>query len=256
MRCCKVYCTYFGRRRGEFTSSPANAQEAYEVFRKNLEYDMDFDCGVENMDIIIVNNYSVEITRECENWLNKINDSEYKYGRIIVVHRENKGASMGAYSHAFDLFEDVYDYWLFIEDDLQIIYPRYYEMIINEFSNENENLGFLSLTLINEEECPEIAYVSGGFGASKKEILKSVKKLYGNLPYDLNGRCMGNYAWIGMSEKIFTNCYWKMGYMVRIPNNTEFITLADNWEKFPPNIKWQKIKQFDLTKPFFMHVGK
>ncbi|MFA5207183.1 MAG: hypothetical protein WC428_00635 [Candidatus Paceibacterota bacterium] len=254
MKCCKVYCTYFGNRRGKFTASPANATEALIVFKKNIEHDLTFECGVDNMDIIIVNNHADTITKECCEYLENLNNSETKFGKIFVVERENIGASMGAYSYAFDKFGNNYDYWLFIEDDLKIIYPNYYKMIIDEFANENENLGFLSLTLINEENNPAIAFVSGGFGATKKEILEKVKAKYGKLPYD-EGMGIGTYAQIGFSEVMFTNCYYKMGYKVRIPNNTDFITLADNWEEFPPNVKWQNIKKFDLTKKFFMHVG-
>lgn len=254
MKCCKVYCTYFGERRGKFTSSPANAEEAFIIFKKNLENDLTFECGVDNMDIIIINNYSNQISTECRLWLDQLNNTKYKYGKILVRDRINKGASMGAYSYAFDLFEDNYDYWLFIEDDLRIIYPNYYKMIINEFSDINENLGFLSLTLINNLDDRSKTYVSGGFGAAKREVLKNVKTFYGKLPYDEVG-IYGTYADIGLSEVMFTNCYYKMGYKVRIPNCTDFITLADNWQNFPPNIKWQGIMNFDLNKKFFMHVG-
>lgn len=255
MKCCKVYCTYFGDRRGKFTASPANAEEALIIFKRNLENDYIFDCGVDNMDIIIVNNYPKVVNNKCQEYLKSINNTNTPFGKIFVLERENKGASMGAYSHAFDMFENDYDYWLFIEDDLRIIYPKYYEMIINELSNESENLGFLSLTLINNIENPNTTYVSGGFGAAKKEILKNVKGKYGRLPYDPNGKAIGNYADIGLSEVMFTNCYIQMGYKIRIPNSDDFITLADNWQEFPPNQKWQSIMNFDLTKKFFMHVG-
>ena len=254
MKCCKVYCTYFGERRGKFTSSPANAEEALVIFKKNLENDFTFDCGVENMDIIIVNNYPKAVNNKCQTYIESLNNTITPFGKIIVLERMNKGASMGAYSYAFDKFSDDYDYWLFIEDDLQIIYSRYYEMIINELSDETENLGFLSLTLINNKENPEKTYVSGGFGAAKKEILKKVKEKYERLQYDL-GDGKGTYAEIGYSEVMFTNCYIEMGYTIRIPKSDDFITLADNWRDFPPNQKWQSEMNFDLTKKFFMHVG-
>ncbi len=256
MKVCKVYCTYFGDRRPDITANPTNSKEVLEVFSKNIQNDMTLDCGVENMDIIIVNNYPNVVDNQCVDYLKSINGQPTPYGKIIVYDRENKGVSMGAYSYAFDKHENDYDYWLFVEDDVRIIFPRYYEMIINEFNDENENLGFLALNLINNLEDKTKTYVSGALGATKKEILKKVKERYGRLPYDKsNGD--GTYGGIGYSEVMFTNCYIEMGYKIRIPIKSDVITLADNWQSFSPHTKWQKIMKFKLENAkFFCHIGK
>jgi len=254
IKTCKVYCTYFGQRRGKESASPANAEEAYVVFKNNIENDIIFDCGVKNMDIIVINNHSSQITDECKKYLESLSNISTPYGKIRVFERENVAGSLGAYSYAFNKFEDDYDYWLFIEDDIKMIYPRYYEMIIEEF-NADEKLGFLAFTLINDEGDVNSMHVSGGFGASKKEILKKVKVKYGKLPYD-EGINLTNYARIGYSEKYFTNCYLKMGYNVRIPRRGDVVTLADNWQTFSPHVKWQNIKKFNLkNKQFICHLG-
>lgn len=253
MKTCKVYCTYFGIRRGVESAGPSNALETLEVLKKNIENDKTLDCGVDNMDIIIMNNESNTITKECIEYLNSINGSKTKYGKITVIDRVNFGGSLGAYSEAFDLFGDDYDYWLFIEDDLRVIYPKYYRMMINEFNGDND-LGFLALTLINDEANKNSKHVSGGFGVSRKDILKKVKEKYGKLPYDDKLHPTG-YGGFGQSEKYFTNCFIQMGYSVRVPNNEDVITLADNWESFPPHIKWQNLRNFDLTKKFLFHIG-
>ena len=217
---------------------------------------MVLDCGVQNMDIIVVNNYPNAVDNECSDYLNTLKNLSTPYGKIIVLERENKGASMGAYSYAFDKYENDYDYWLFVEDDIRIIFPQYYKMIINEFENDDDNLGFLALNLINNEEDRTITYVSGALGASKKEILSEVKKKYSRLPYD-TGPNPGNYAGIGQSEVMFTNCYIQMGYKIRVPIKSDVITLADNWQEFDPHKKWQGIKKYDLENAkFFCHVGK
>lgn len=253
MKVCKVYCTYFGARRGAASAGPSNASETLEVLKKNIDNDHIIDCGVDNMDIIIINNHSDTMTKECRDYLDSINQTKTKYGDIIVIDRENFGGSLGAYSHAFDLFEDEYDYWFFIEDDLRMIYPKYYNMMIKEFESDDK-LGFLSLTLINDEGNKNSMHVSGGFGCSKKEILKSVKEKYGKLPFDENPKRIG-YGGFGQSERYFTNCYIQMGYSVRIPNNPDVLPLADNWKQFPPHNVWQKRKQFDLNKNFLYHIG-
>ena len=253
MKVCKVYCTYFGIRRGAASAGPGNDSEVLSVFKKNIDNDKVLDCGVDNMDIIVMNNHSDTISKKSVDYLNSINGTETKYGKIIVVNRENKGGSLGAYSEAFDIFEDEYDYWFFIEDDLRMTYSRYYEMMINEFSDDK--LGFLSLTLINDENNINRRHVSGGFGCTKKEILKEVKEKYGKLPYDLNPKS-NSYGRFGQSEMYFTNCYVQMGYDVRIPNNRDIIPLADNWKSFPPHVMWQNRKKFDLNKNFLYHIGE
>lgn len=255
IKTCKIYCTYFGQRRGKASASPANAEEAYVVFKNNIENDITFDCGVKNMDIIVINNYSNQITSDCKKYLELINNTSTPYGKIIILERENKCGSLGAYSYAFDQFENFYDYWLFIEDDIKMIYPKYFEMIIDEFENDDK-LGFLALTLINDEENCNSMHVSGGFGASKKEILKKIKAKYGKLPYDERIN-LTNYAHVGLSETYFTNCYLKMGYKVRIPQKNDVLTLADNWKFFPPHVKWQNLRKFDfINKRFLCHLGQ
>jgi hypothetical protein len=252
MKVCKTYCTYFGERRGIESAGPSNATETLSIFKNNINHDLLFNHGVGNMDIIVINNESQTITQECTDYLNEINNMVTPFGEIKVIHRENKGGSLGAYSHAFDIFIDDYDYWLFVEDDLKLIYPNYYQMIIDEF--KDEKLGFLALTLINNENNINTKHVSGGFGASKTTILKKIKEKYGKLPYD-EGNNLTNYGGFGQSEMYFTNCYHTIGYDVRIPNNNEVITLADNWVDFPPHVMWQQIKNFDLSKNFLIHIG-
>lgn len=250
---CKVYCTYFGDRRGVASASPENSEDALNLFKINIENDLILNPGVENMDIVIINNKSTTSNQECNDYLDNINNSVTPYGIIKVLNRENKGGSLGAYSYAFDNFENEYDYWFFVEDDVRMIHENYYRLGIDEFSDDK--LGFLSLTLINYEDSPNNKHVSGGFGFSKKEILKKVKEKYGKLPYDERPN-LTNYGGFGESETYFTNCFIQIGYDVRIPKNVEILPLADNWFNFPPQSNWQKIKNFDLTKTFLYHIGK
>jgi len=253
MKTCKVYCTYFGIRRGVESASPADAIESLEVFKKNIENDKVLDCGVNNMDIIVINNKSNSITDDCEEYLKSINNTSTPYGKIIVINRENKGGSLGAYSHAFDLYEDVYDYWFFIEDDVIMTYPGYYKLIVDEF-NSDERLGYLSFTIIHNENT-HAAWVSGGVGASKKEILKKVKEQFGKLPYDESSN-INNYGGFGQSEIIYTNSIVKIGYEIKLPTKDDVIPMGDNWDKFSPQIAWQKKKKFNFeNKKFLYHIG-
>jgi len=256
MRTCKVYCTYFGVRRGRVTVSPANATETLEVFKKNIENDMALDCGVKNMDIIVVNNNSTTITHECVDYLNEINGIKTPYGKIVVLERENKGGSLGAFSHAFDVYGENYDYWVFCEDDIRITYPRYYEMVVDEL--QDEKLGFLSFTNINHEGNSAKTYVSGGFGAARKDVLDKVKVKFGKLRYDeyKNGAYASDYGGFGHSELYFTNPILHMGYELRTPRKADVIPLADNWYEFPPQAQWYRTKNIEFgDKKFLAHIG-
>jgi len=259
MRTCKVYCTYFGNRRGGDTLSPSNADEALIVFKKNIDNDMVLDCGVQNMDIIIVNNKSEAITKECVDYLSEINGMKTPYGKIIVHNRENVGGSVAAYSYAFDQYENDYDYWLFIEDDIRMIYDGYMKMIVDEF--EDEKLGFLAFTVIIageiQKEHPEKVAVGGGFGGCSRKILSEVKKKCGKLPWDEEIR-KDNYSNIGHGERYFINSISQMGYEIRHPKNLEIIPLADNWDKYIFHVRWQAIKDFKFNlnnKKFLYHIG-
>ena len=225
MKTCKVFCTYFGIRRGNSrgTLAPSNATEALTIFKKNIEHDLVFDHGVSELDIIIMNNISDTMTQEATDYLNSINNTETSFGKIVVFNRKNIGGSMGAYSEVFDMFENEYDYWFFNEDDVRIIYPKYFKMIIDEF--EDPKLGFLAFTKIVHEDNPKLTYVGGGFGASSTKILSEVKKKHGKLEYDIHPS-IGNYGNFGKSEIYFTNPILQMGYDIRVPNNPEIVPLA------------------------------
>ena len=258
MRTCKIYCTYCGVRRGNGreTLSPANATETLAVFKKNIEHEYELNCGVRHMDIIVMNNESKTITQECIDYLELINGMETPYGKIIVHNRPNVGGSLGAYSEAFDMYQEDYDYWFFSEDDVRIIYPEYFKMIIEEFE-ANDKLGFLAFTKIVHEYDPKRTYVGGGFGASSTRVLSKVKKKYGKLQYDTDPNTIGNYGNFGHSELYFTNPILQMGFQIKNPSKADVVPLADNWQLFGPQRAWQtREKRFDLTdKKFLIHIG-
>lgn len=256
MKACKVFCTYFGIRRGNVrgTLSPSNAEEALIIFKKNIEHELTFDHGVSQLDIIIMNNESDTMTQEATDYLNSINNTKTRFGNIKVFNRKNIGGSMGAYSEVFDKFENEYFYWFFSEDDVRIIYPKYYKMIIEEF--EDPKLGFLAFTKIVHENNRNLTYVGGAFGASTTKVLSEVKKKYGKLQYDIDPKTIGNYGNFGHSELYFTNPILQMGYDIRIPKNPEIVPLADNWEQFGPQARWQQERKFNLIKKkFLIHIG-
>lgn len=256
MKACKVFCVYFGPKRGAVTNSPNGALSTLRLFREIIDTEFSLDPGVDNLDIVIVHNvFEGDIPEECLSFLNTINGQKTPYGSITVLERTDRvGASLGAYSFAYDHYENDYDYWFFCEDDIKVYHPGYFKLAIDELKAD-DNLGFLSWTNINYEENPKRRYVSGGFGFSSRDKLRKVKDAFGFLPYD-KIESLKVYGKFGDSERLFTNCYVQLGYDIRIPNNKEMIPLADNWMNFWPQRVWQSNKRFDLSgKKFMYHIG-
>ncbi|MAP54330.1 MAG: hypothetical protein CL605_05455 [Altibacter sp.] len=254
MKACKVFCVYFGPKRGSVSCSPDGPLKTLELFKYILDTDSNTDPGVESLDTIIVHNvFEGDIPKECLDFLNEVNDTKTDWGSITVLDRhERLGASLGAYSYAYDHFEGQYDYWFFCEDDIRVYRPGYYQLAVNEFE-EDPKLGFLALTNINFESDFRRKHVSGGFGIANRESLEKVKDKFGFLPYDKSG---GGYGQFGTSEQLFTNCFIRLDYNVRIPNNLNFVPLADNWIDFSPQRVWQSKNKLDIKdKNFFYHIG-
>ena len=64
-------------------------------------------------------------------------------GNIRVIQRNNVGLSFGAYSDAFKLFRNEYEYFIFTEDDLSILENNYVKKSIELFES-SKNAGFLA----------------------------------------------------------------------------------------------------------------
>jgi hypothetical protein len=220
MKNVKVIACYFGSRE----NSPITSAETFlmmDLFFKK-EATLDYGCP---MDIIFVHNRPKEKSIEapdyynqCVNLLYSFNGKKMINGECIVVERENKGISFGAFDFAFHQFQNKYDFWMFAEDDQIIIKDGVMKQCIKQMTNYGSSIcGFVAIAGVSVN--PDLpVFAAGGYGVSHRDILKDVVKhnystklKRGHLPYWYkSGKYLRSY---GLQYEIpFTNAIYKLGY--------------------------------------------
>lgn len=244
MRCCKVLAVYFGERRNIY-NSPVNQEDCLQLLLQSISKEMELDCGVD-MDLIIVNNENCY--RKGNNFLNAIDGLKIKRGIIRVVTRENIGVSFGSFSYAFDMFKTEYDYFLFCEDDIIFIQDDYYKKCIEQFETDRDNLGFIALAPISEDN----THSGGGFGCSKTDVLNKVcEHNQGVLPYNnINDSTIHLHE---SAEVRFTNIFLELGYKIK---NLDLVSpYCSNWEKNKGHIYYRNLRNND-NQNYIYKVGE
>jgi len=164
----KVIAFWTGARRGEQAQGPEASLRKLKYTVEELERKIDYGCP---MDLIIVN--SVNIYEDDQlpiDYLNSLNGKETRNGKIIVLHKENRGLSFGAFSYAFDLFKNYYDYWFFSEDDYLTAKDGVMSTSIR-MMEADPGLGFVA-TVEKVGRGIGAYYARGGSGISSTSILK------------------------------------------------------------------------------------
>ena len=131
-----------GRPLGYFSHSQNFTTEAsiIDLVKFNIEKELECDPGVD-VDLIIVNNDTG--WKYGKDYLNSLERTKLKRGNIRVFHRDNFGRSFGGYNFAFEKLKDLYDFFIFTEDDILISFHNYAAIAIEIF-NSIENCGFVA----------------------------------------------------------------------------------------------------------------
>jgi hypothetical protein len=238
--CCHVIAFWAGDRRFE------KEESGYAI--KLLSYIWDIHTKVDgglNFDIIIVNNTSGN--KESEDFLSKIDGKRTKNGMIKVIHRENIGISYGAYSYAYQIFKNEYDYWFFTEDDMIFNklnwYKMFYDSLVSEMEDVNSKVAFIAANgIVSVEDSKHTwhkkCHAHNGMGITHSKFISDVCDKYipvsgsecsvGNLPYgNFKGWPQNNesslFSYPHNSSKFialitevnFTNCFVNIGYELK-----------------------------------------
>ena len=204
LRCCKIIVTYFGERLNR-CNSPTNALETMETLKCHIEYEKNVNPGDGViMDTIIINNMCNDGDKNIKNYLNSINNTKNKTGKIIVHNRHNIGGSFGGFSYAHDLYKDDYEYWLFCEDDVIIFMDNYYINCIDKLNNSN--IGFISLSPIASGKGK--LYALGGFGITSKDVMDNTIPKNTSIKFSEN---------MDEGEEIFSKQFGKIEYSIYSP---------------------------------------
>lgn len=221
-RACKVICTCFAKR--EINSSNRypchtqhidSAEQSFVMIKKVIEAELVSDGGYP-FDLIIVNNQTGHT--EGDEWLDSLNGQKTKNGKVIVMHRENKGGSFGAYNYAFEQTD--YDEYLFTEDDIIIFGQDYYKLIRDKYYEMEA--GFVGMIGVDYKTRWGV-HAHGGSGFTTRPILAQVYKEWGELPN--SGEYWNKDDVIREGEIKFTNAIHKESQKV--------IPYGDNlgWDK-------------------------
>jgi len=111
------------------------------MLKDSIQNEINLNPGVDNLDIIIVNhNCGVKIGND---YLNSINGLKTYCGTVKVIHRpwdDGRGISLESMGYAFNMFNKVYDYWFFQEDDYKVCEENYY---LNGINMLKDNIAFI-----------------------------------------------------------------------------------------------------------------
>jgi hypothetical protein len=211
-------------------------------------------------EIIIVSSNSADFPKG-RAFLEKIDNTKYKFGKIYTSFRDNIGYSFGAYNFAYQLFKNKYDFYIFTEDDISI-YKENSLIDALKFWDQTPKCGFVPFvekTKISKYHREALliqnnGYVSchGGIGMSSNEVLSELNNKNGCLPhYSLPDQSYDKQ--IQKGEILFTYKIKELGYnFADIPR--EYIFTAPSYDLMR-GIKIKKFPNF-LQKLYFLIISK
>tara|TARA_Y100000310_G_C20684877_1_gene818340 strand:- start:747 stop:1526 length:780 start_codon:yes stop_codon:yes gene_type:complete len=153
---------------------------------ENLKFVVDIERNLDaglDYDTIIVNNDSG--FAEGRDWLDSINGSETKCGKVYTIHKENKGRNFAAFRVGYETFKDDYDYFMFIPDDHIMLARNYYKETISQYKRDNERENVVAVALGGTaggfEGAPPLHAHDGMILIHKKYIEEGIEK-HGPIP--------------------------------------------------------------------------
>jgi hypothetical protein len=106
---------------------------------------------------------------------------------VTIIPRQNIGMSYGAWSYAFGIFRNDYDYFIFNEDDYFINQHNFDSYFINKFESKI-NIGYLCLLVANPIWGGDYkTHAANSVGISSNKVLNEIWCKYGCLPHYNSG---------------------------------------------------------------------
>lgn len=171
---CYIINFYFGSRRHEIEEQK---NDKLFFLKKQIELlsliKNDIDCVVFNFNI---RPQDYNLIGEIFNIVpKKINNT------IIEINfRENYGMSYAAFSEIFEKKMNLYDYFIFNEDDYIFVEDNWDKYLVKKFESL-KNCGYLCMLVKNSNSESEHAGMSTGISSNK--ILSQIYEKYGELPH-------------------------------------------------------------------------
>lgn len=126
---------------------------------------------------------------------------------VEINIRKNYGLSYGGFSDIFKKYMDMYDYYIFNEDDTVIVQDNFDEYLVTKFESL-PNCGFLA-GIVRETSLKHAKHAGMSTGISSFEVLKKVYDLYGEIPHSKNSDYAANECYSQVEQ---TSSIVKLGY--------------------------------------------
>lgn len=234
MKNCKVISTCFNEGRsvrehtrlvgvpaGPFDHSQnfPTREHVLRLLQLNVEQECSIDSGLE-YDTIIVNNDTGWAPGN--DWLKSIDGQPTKNGKIIVHNRENFGRAFGGYDYAFSLYEEVYDHWIFTEDDVLINVDNFYADLVNQLK-ASPQIGAVACIGVSFEDYyrnigKQCQHCHGSIALYNTEVLRLIRSKHGMIPHVTKEMSQSYENQIMLGEVLFSNTVVQLGLEIAIPN--------------------------------------
>lgn len=173
-----VIATWSGQRR---LGNDLFHEDSSLYLRKHLESLSKLDHHLGQITIVVPEN--PDEPEEFTNYLQTIPPT-IKNTPVKILHRKNIGQSYGSYSDAFLRYRDIFEFYIFMEDDYAFSKPNFDQIMVQMFESA-EDCGYLSsyvkFDLPDYHSARPHAAVSNGICST--EALQIIVKKFGLLPY-------------------------------------------------------------------------
>lgn len=175
---CYVCCFWLGNRR---CSTKTYDLDKTSYLKSQIQTLFSFHHNLEK--IIFVFNLEEE-HKEIFERMKEIIPNFIGNSEVEIIVRKNIGLSYGAWSHAFGLYKEKYDYYIFNEDDYFISQNDFDSYLVNKFESKIK-CGYLCLLATNPSPNNTQLPVHAGnsIGISSSKVLNQVWEKYGCLPH-------------------------------------------------------------------------
>jgi hypothetical protein len=148
---------------------------------------------------------NIEEPEEFTRWLEKC-PRRLASARLEILRRPNQGMSYGSFSHAFSVYRQTFDYYVFVEDDYVFEQP-YSDRLLREMFEQDPQCGYLAGVVLGEGDRRHGAV---SIGITSCQVLEAIWRQHGEIPH---ARHLGAYESAHQIE--FTRAFLAKGRSLR-----------------------------------------
>jgi hypothetical protein len=175
-----------GKPPGYFSHSQnfTTVESIIDLLKLNIEREVNCNPG-EYVDILIVNNDNG--SQIGNKFLESINGKSTGSGVVITRNRENFGRAFGGYNFAIEEYIELYDYFIFTEDDVLISGNKYATKAIDVLKNNDGLVAYIGISgSLFFPRLFGVKHAHGSIGMVSGTALRKIIDNLGCLPFAHN----------------------------------------------------------------------